>query len=145
VPTNKKGIHKNIVIRARPEELFEALTSSDQIVQYYPVYKVESSWRVGEPVIYQGFFQDIDFVHNGYIEKLIFPYTYQYKYWSDYHGTENILDNYISISYIIKPIKNGSHLFIKQKNIPAGNFFNYMNKVGWDSLLRSLKKYIERK
>ena len=143
--TYKKEIHKNIVIRTRSEALFEALTSSDQITQYYPIHKVESNWRVGDFIIYEGSFQGVDFIHSGYIEKLISPYTYSYKYWSYHHRTENKIENYVSMSYRIKPIKNGCHLFIKQKNFPAGGMFHYMDRVGWDFLLRSLKRYIESK
>jgi DNA-binding transcriptional ArsR family regulator/uncharacterized protein YndB with AHSA1/START domain len=42
-----------IFIRTTPEQLWEALTSSDYTLKYYYASTVESEWRAGSPLVYR--------------------------------------------------------------------------------------------
>jgi DNA-binding transcriptional ArsR family regulator/uncharacterized protein YndB with AHSA1/START domain len=42
-----------IFIRTTPEQLWQALTSSDYTLKYYYASTVESEWRAGSPVVYR--------------------------------------------------------------------------------------------
>lgn len=47
-------IKKEIVINAARETVFDALTKSAQIIKYFPLNEVISSWQVGSEVLYKG-------------------------------------------------------------------------------------------
>lgn len=43
---NDFTIKRSICIDAKPEDVFDALTSSDDIVRFFPLKKVTAEWRV---------------------------------------------------------------------------------------------------
>ena len=47
-------IEKSLFINVSKNVLFDALTSSDKIVQYYPLKEVTSTWKVGSEIILKG-------------------------------------------------------------------------------------------
>ncbi|MUH00725.1 hypothetical protein F7734_54040 [Scytonema sp. UIC 10036] len=48
------SIEKDLSIDVPPHILFDALTTSDKIVQYYPLKEVISTWEVGSEIILKG-------------------------------------------------------------------------------------------
>lgn len=138
-------IKKVIQINAPIERVYSALISSDEIPQYFPLKKVESTWREGEEVLYYGVVGEQPFIDYGVIEKLNSPNLYQYSYWSDNHGTERLPENHISISYQLKENQGGTELVLNQSNIQSRELYQVMEEQVWDYLLGSLKQYVEIK
>ncbi|MEG4059247.1 MULTISPECIES: SRPBCC domain-containing protein [unclassified Microcoleus] len=89
------SIHKQISIDAPPSVLFDALTDSEKIVQYYPVKEILSTWEVGSEIILKGSNGDQDFTDCGTIEILLPNEKFLYRYWSDNHGTVRVPENYL--------------------------------------------------
>jgi uncharacterized protein YndB with AHSA1/START domain len=136
-------INKTIFIKTSVGDVFDALTSSDKIVQYFPLKKVISNWKLGSEVLYKGEIEGNEFTDYGTITELTAPTKYSYSYWSDNHGTERTPENHLIISYTLTSINNGTQLELQQLNIKSEELFNIMNTVVWDSLLSSLKNYME--
>ncbi|MEG4495727.1 SRPBCC domain-containing protein [Microcoleus sp. F10-C6] len=65
------SIQKQISIDVPPSVLFDALTNSDKIVQYYPLKEVRSTWEVGSEIILKGSNGDRNFTDYGTIEILL--------------------------------------------------------------------------
>ncbi|MGB1261370.1 MAG: SRPBCC family protein [Cognaticolwellia sp.] len=137
------SISKEITINAKPEVVFDALTTSDEIIKYYPLNNVISTWKLGEPVHYKGEVNGDTFTDYGVITELRRPTVYAYRYWSDNHGTENTLSNNLNIKYTMLFIDGVTQLTLIQNNIKSEEMFNVMDNVVWDMLLSSLKKHIE--
>ena len=142
---NNLTINKNNFIKASTADIFEALTSSEKIVQYYPLEKVISNWKLGGEVLYKGSVEGNAFTDYGTITELEPASKYSYSYWSDNHGTERIPENHITISYTLSSIKGGTQLAVKQSNLRSEELFHIMDTVVWDALLNSLKNYMESK
>ena len=136
-------IEKEIELKAPIESVFSALTNSDEIPKFFPLKSVESTWEVGNEVLYKGEVNGNPFTDYGVIEKLSFPITYQYRYWSDNHGTDRVDENYLTINYSLKESSEGTLLSLKQSNIKSPELYELMNGQVWDFLLGSLKEYIE--
>ena len=136
-------INKTIFIKAPIEAVFEALTTSDKIIQFFPLKKVVSNWKQGSEVLYKGEIEGNAFTDYGTIKELIPPTKYSYSYWSDNHGTERIPENHFVISYTLTSLNDGTQLELQQLNLKSEELFNIMNTVVWDSLLGSLKNYME--
>lgn len=136
-------IEKNIIIKSSPENVFEMLTNSDEIIKYYPLNEVVSEWKVGSEVLYKGEINNNKFTDYGVINIITRPKKYMYTYWSDNHGTENTPENQITISYNLSKVQNGTKLELIQTNIHSKEMFEMMDTTVWPYLLNSLKTYIE--
>lgn len=134
---------KGITINATPDIIFDALTTSDEIIKFFPLNEVISTWKKGEPVNYKGEVNGQEFTDYGVITELSRPRKYTYTYWSDNHGTERTPGNHLDISYSLSPINNMTCLNVVQSNIKSEEMFNIMDTVVWDMLLKSLKQHIE--
>ncbi|MGK0289675.1 MAG: hypothetical protein ACI86H_001121 [bacterium] len=77
---SKFSIEKNLLINAPASLIFNALTNSDQIIQYYPLNGVISDWIVGSEVLYKGGEGDQKFTDYGKIDALIPNKKFQYTY-----------------------------------------------------------------
>ncbi len=137
------SIEKAVEIKASAERIFSALTDGDEIPKYFPLKSVESAWEIGGEVLYRGEVNGNPFTDYGVIEKLSFPYAYQYRYWSDNHGTERVDENYLTIAYSLKELPEGTLLSVRQGNIKSPELYELMNNQVWDFLLGSLKEYVE--
>ncbi|MEW6684112.1 MAG: SRPBCC domain-containing protein [Nitrospirota bacterium] len=141
---NSFTVNKSIYIDAKPEAVFDALTSSDAIVNYFPVKKVTSEWKLGGEVLLDGEIDGKPFRDHGVIEALSRPTQFKYSYWSDNHGTERTLENHLAISYRLSPQRNGTQLDLEHSNLRSEQMLAIMETV-WDSLLNSLRKYVEHR
>ena len=137
------SVTKRITINATPEKVFDALTTSDEIVKYYPLNKVISNWVIGDSVLYKGEVNEQEFTDYGVITELKRPATYSYRYWSDNHGTEKTPDNHLTINYTLLSVNGATELSLVQDNIKSEEMFNVMNTVVWDMLLNGLKQHME--
>jgi uncharacterized protein YndB with AHSA1/START domain len=139
------SISKTITIKSSPEKIFDALTTSSEIIKYYPLNKVSSTWNKGESVNYHGEVEGQAFTDFGVITEMKRPLQYSYEYWSDNHGTENTPDNHLTIDYMLSFVDGFTQLKLTQSNIKSKEMFNIMNDVVWDMLLNGLKNHIESK
>ena len=135
-------VKKSVYINAKPKAVFDALTSSDAIVNYFPIKKVTSKWKVGGELLLDGEIDGKQFRDHGLIETLSRPTQFKYSYWSDNHGTERTLENHLTISYRLSPQKKGTQLDLEHSNLRSEQMLKIMDTV-WDSLLGSLRKYVE--
>ena len=136
-------IEKKIVIKATANKIYQALTNSEKIIEFFPLKQVISAWQIGKPVLYKGEINGQAFTDFGLIEVLEPNKKYQYRYWSDNHGTKNLPENYLSICYQLKALTEGTELTVKQTNLPSAQMLQIMDELVWPQLLNSLKSYIE--
>ena len=136
-------IEKQIELKAPMERVFFTLINSEEIPKYFPLNSIESIWEVGSEVLYKGQVNGVPFTDYGVIEKLTFPNEYQYRYWSDNHGTERTEENHLTINYSLEKSNEGTVLTVKQSNIKSLEMYELMNGQVWDFLLNSFKEYIE--
>ena len=137
------AIEKSILINASAKEVFEALTNSEKIVQYYPLDEVISNWQVGDEIICKGNNNGVNFTDYGIIDILIPNQKFQYSYWSDNHGTEKTAENYLTITYTLQNSEKGTLVIIEHSNLKSETMYELMINV-WDFLLNNLKNFVEK-
>lgn len=140
---NAFTITKEIDINTSREDVFNALTDSNAIVNFFPLTEVISTWQVGAEVLYKGNVDGAEFTDFGIIEILDRPNEYRYRYWSDNHGTERLPENYLTIHYKLTDDSGGTKLGLEQSNLQSKEQFELMNNIVWDALLKGLKAYVE--
>ena len=136
-------INKEIQIKASVESVFSALTTSEKIIQYFPLTSVQSEWIMNGEVIYKGEVNGMPFTDFGIIDVISSPTVYSYRYWSDNHGTERKTENYITIGYSLEKLVDGTLLKMEQSNIQSTELYELMNNQVWGFLLGSLRDYLE--
>ncbi|MBF2005968.1 MAG: SRPBCC domain-containing protein [Chlorogloeopsis fritschii C42_A2020_084] len=137
-------IKKNLLIDASPSLVFDALTNSNNIIQYFPLKEVVSTWEVGSDIILKGSNGGQDFIDYGRIEIFSPNKKFQYTYWSDNHGTDRLPENYLTICYTLHEVDKGTNLELEHKNFKSEKMYSEMLKI-WDLLLSNLKNFVERK
>lgn len=70
---NTYRVEKEITIKSPIGDVFSSLTDSKEVVKYFPLTAVESSWKEGEDVLYKGEVEGVPFTDYGVIEKLSSP------------------------------------------------------------------------
>lgn len=141
---NTFTIKKHVNIQATPEAVFDALTSSADIVRYFPLKQVTSEWKAGGEILLDGEVNGHAFRDHGLIEVLSRPHQFRYSYWSDNHGTERTPENYLTIDYRLSATDRGTRLEMEQSNLRSEDMFQVMKTV-WDHLLTSLASYVEQR
>lgn len=137
------SIKKTLFIGVSKSVLFETLTNSDKIVQYYPLEEVISDWKVGGEILCKGSNDGKIFVDYGTIESLVPNEKFQYTYWSTNHGTERTPENHLTICYTLSETDNGTILKLEHKNLKSESMYSEMLNV-WDFLLSNLKNFVEK-
>ncbi|MEM7707512.1 MAG: SRPBCC family protein [Pseudomonadota bacterium] len=136
-------IDKRIDIAVPQDRVFAALTSSEEIPQYFPLSRVEADWAVGGGIKLFGEADGTPFVDHGVIEILTPPTVFQYRYWSDNHGTARQADNEVTIRYETSDRQGKTRLTVTQSNLPSLELRQMMEQQVWDFLLGALKQYLE--
>lgn len=137
-------IKKSVLIDAPPNVVFAALTTSEKIVQYYPLKEVISTWKAGAEILLKGNIGELNFTDYGKIEILSPNEKFQYSYWSDNHSTERTLKNLSTICYTFHKTDSGTYLEVEHQNLKSEEMYLKMLNV-WDFLLSSLKDFVEKK
>lgn len=138
----KFAIKKSLLLNASPSVVFDALTNSGKIIQYFPLKEVVSTWEVGGEIIFKGSNGGKDFIDYGIIEILSPNQIFQYTYWSDNHGTDKLPENYLTICYTLHEVDKGTNLELEHKNFKSEKMYSEMLNV-WDFLLSNLKGFAE--
>ena len=137
------SIEKTLTIDAPTNKVFDALTDSDKIVQYYPLEEVISDWQVNSEIICKGKIDGNSFSNYGKIDVLSPNEKFQYTYWSTNHGTERTPQNHLTICYSLSEKDDGTTLKLEQKNIQSEQMYLQMLQI-WDFLLSNLKNFVEK-
>ena len=135
-------IQKSIYLKARPEAVFDALTSSAEIIRFFPLRKVTSEWVVGGEILLEGEIGGTPFTDHGSILALDRPSRFIYSYWSDNHGTERTPENHLTIAYRLSAVDQGTLLEVEHGEFKSQAMFEAMQGA-WDSLLQSLAAHVE--
>ena len=133
-------IQKTIRINAGVNRVFRALTSSGDMVKCFPLEKVESCWNPGDEIFFHGHQGGAD---HGIIDIIFPPCEFQYRYWSDSHGTEKKEENYITIDYTLVPDGGGTQLNMVQRNLPS-EAVGFTQSGIWDAMFKRLKTFLEK-
>ncbi len=139
----RRIITKEILIDARPEKVFDALTTPEKIIIFFPVSEVISNWEVGGVVEFKGGTNDQSFTNYGVITEFTKPHHFTYQYWINNYGEEKTPENHIYISYSLTRKDNLTKLQVVQRNIRSQELFETMDNVVWGNILNSLKNYVE--
>lgn len=133
------SITKAIEINHHASNIFDALTQAPKILEYFPLKSATIAGTVGGEVVLEG----EGFIDYGVILAFKRPYLFSYGYWSTNHGTENLLENRMKITYRLQSQGDSTLVEVVHDNLLTLERERIMLGV-WDYLLGNLKNYCEQ-
>lgn len=128
-------------IKAPVEKVWDALTNPEIIKQYLFGTELITTWKVGEDILFQGEWEGQKYKDKGEVLEYFPNQKLAYSYLSNWANMEDKPENYLWVSYEVRPVANGTELTISQTNYDAERAKH--SEENWASLIDELKKIVE--
>jgi uncharacterized protein YndB with AHSA1/START domain len=107
-------------ISARPDEVWQALTTPETLKEFFFGAQVESEWRVGSPITFKGEHQGKHYEDKGEIRSFEPGRRLAYSHWSPLAGQPDAPENYHVVTWRLEPRGSGTKVTLTQANLKGG-------------------------
>lgn len=129
-----------IQINATVEKIWEVMTKPEKIKIYLFGTKVQTDWKEGSPIIFQGTYQGQQYTDKGNVIENSPNKLLKYNYWSSFSGLEDQPENYAVVSYKIVPLGDHSTEFTWHQQ----GFSNEEGKCHTEEALKTMLEQIKK-
>lgn len=137
------GATSSVTIDAPAEEVWDAITTPEQIKQWFFGVDTESDWKVGSPLVHRGDWQGKPYEDKGEIVRIEPPKVLVHTHWSDLSGKPDRPENYQEVTWSLSQRNGSTELTIKERNLPSEEA-KAMTEQSWQTVLTNLKTLLER-
>lgn len=134
-------IQYQTTIKATLDKVWEALTNAEIVKQYFFGTQLVTSWKVGEPIIFQGEWEGQKYQDKGIVLEYEHNKRLAYSYLSNWSGKEDLPENYLWVCYEVKPNGTETDLTIHQSNYDQERAKH--SEGNWASLIDGMRKIVE--
>jgi uncharacterized protein YndB with AHSA1/START domain len=134
---------QSITINASISKIWDALTNPQIIKQYLFGTNVTTDWKVGSPILYHGDWQGKSYEDKGMIVELIPEKRLISTYWSSMSGSQDLPENYATVTYEIQDDNGGTKLTVTQDNNKDEESRLHSEK-NWGMVLANIKQLLEK-
>lgn len=142
-------VRNSITIQATPENIWEILVKPEYTRKYMFNCEPVSGWKPGDELLWHGTWEGKTMVFvKGSIVSINAPYTLAYTTFDPNSTLADIPQNYLTVTYQLKPIGDATELTVTQGDYAAvGNgeqrYADTMAGGGWSSILVQIKQLAE--
>ncbi|HEX6263180.1 MAG TPA: SRPBCC domain-containing protein [Actinomycetota bacterium] len=133
---------QSIEIDAPIDEVWAALTTADQIEQWFLGVRTETDWRPGSPIVHRGEYQGKPYEDAGTILEFEPPNRLVHTHWSPASGLPNVPENHEVVRWELGERDGGTVLTIKESNLPSEEAKETSERT-WRVVLENLKELLE--
>lgn len=133
-----------IEINAPAEKVWDGLTNPEMIRKYFFGTEAKSDWKKGSPITFSGEWEGKKYQDKGTILDIEEPKFVKYDYWSSMSGTEDIPENYATITYRLSSHGDSTTLTITQEGVATPEAKEH-SESNWSAVFEGLKKLLEAK
>jgi uncharacterized protein YndB with AHSA1/START domain len=130
-------------IAASPARVWSALTDPDLIKQYMFGSLVETDWKVGSSIVWNGDYQGKPYKDKGEIIELVPEHRLKVTHFSPMSGAEDRPENYHTLTYDLEQRGQTTHLSLSQDHNASEEEAEH-SKQNWEMMLAGLKDVVER-
>jgi uncharacterized protein YndB with AHSA1/START domain len=141
---NNLTVEVSVTINADIAKVWDALVNPAIIKQYLFGTNAISDWKVGSPITYKGEWEGKEYEDHGKILQIEPEKILKTTYWSSMSGTENMPENYVTLTYTVSRVGNGTLLTITQDNSKTEEAKEHSGS-NWKMVLDKLKEILENK
>jgi len=131
-----------IVINAKPEKVWNALTNPDAIKIYMFGSIVESDWKENSPITWSGTWKGNAYKDRGKIIKIVANKLLILTHFSPLSGEPDIPENYHTLKYELLPSGPNTELTLQQDNNKSQEEKAH-SEGNWRMMLEGIKKFLE--
>lgn len=128
-------------IKAPVGKVWDALTKSEIVKQYFFGSDQETDWKVGGPIRWTGEYEGQSYLDKGIVREYVPNQKLSYDYLSSWSGLEDKPENYLLVTYEVKPVEGGTELTITQTNYDEEKAKHSADN--WASVIDGLKQIVE--
>ncbi|RYU91552.1 SRPBCC domain-containing protein [Mucilaginibacter terrigena] len=140
---SKLSLKTTIDMKAPAAEVWKGLTDPEIVKQYFFGTNVQSDWKTGSPITFDGEWEGKSYQDKGTILEITPGEYVKYSYWSSMSGTEDKPENYNNVSYRVTEKDGGSTLEVTQDGIKDEASKEHSEK-NWQTVFGGLKKILEK-
>jgi uncharacterized protein YndB with AHSA1/START domain len=136
-------LNLSFLINVPVQKVWAALTDPEIVKQYFFGTKLQTTWKVGEPITFSGEWDGKAYVDKGTILQIQAGKSVTYNYWSSFSGKEDKPENYANIVYQLEDHGNQTKLTIQQDRIADKEALAH-SEQNWKMVVNSMKELIEK-
>lgn len=137
-------VSKSININADLSKVWNALTNPEIIKEYLFGTETITDWSVGSKIIFQGEYDGHKYKDEGIILENKAKKLLSYSYWSGFSGLENKPENYLTVTYTLKPRNNNSTELTWMQKGYANEEGHKHSSDGMEAFFEQIKAIAER-
>jgi len=130
------------VIKAPVAAVWNALIDPEIVKQYFFGSNQETNWEVGGQILWTGEYEGQAYTDKGIVQEYNPNEKVAYSYLSSWSGKEDKPENYLYVSYSLKPVESGTELTVTQSNYDEERAKHSLDN--WGVVIDGLKKIVER-
>lgn len=146
----KLKVQNSINIQASREKVWDALTNPQQTQKYMFGCEALSDWKVGSPLLWQGYYEGQEMVFvKGEILEIEQLSSLKYSVIDPNAPYEDLPQNYLNVHYTLSDGENSTILKVVQDGFEdaADGQKRYEdvrnNGDGWNPILKAIKQLVE--
>jgi uncharacterized protein YndB with AHSA1/START domain len=133
----------SVDVDASPEEVWDALTDPAKIADWMSGSKVETDWRVGSPITWQGEYDGRAYEDKGEVLVFVEPTTLSVTHYSPMMGQPDEPESYHTLVYTLSENGGGTHVELTQDGCEDEEQAEQFS-ANWQQMLDGLKAAAER-
>jgi uncharacterized protein YndB with AHSA1/START domain len=132
----------SIDIAAPAEKVWAALTEPEQIAAYMFGSQVETDWKVGSPITWNGEWEGKPYQDKGEVLAYDEPRRLSVTHFSPLTGQDDVPENYHTLVYELSDSDAGTTVELSQDNNGSEEEAEHSTQ-NWTMVLDGLKKQVE--
>lgn len=130
-------------IEAPPGRVWEVITDPAAVKEFMFGAEVQTDWKVGSPITWQGEWEGKAFQDKGEIRDIVPGRKLVYTHFSPMSGQEDKPENYHTLEWTLEDQGGATRLTLAQDNNPTPEAAAH-SKAMWDKLVGDVKALAER-
>lgn len=140
---NVRDAVASITMAATAERVWQALTSPEEIAEYFLGTRVDTTWAIGSPITFRGEWQGKQYSDHGVVLAFEPPRLLRISHYSPLSGKPDVPENYHTVEYRLEDTPGGVEVTITQGNNASEGEVPESEKT-WGLVLGNLKELVER-
>lgn len=133
----------SVAIAASPAAVWEALTTPEQIRQWFFGVETETDWTEGRPIVHRGEYQGRAYEDKGTILRFEPERRLVHSHWSPVSGRPGTPENYQEVTWALAERDGTTELTVSETNLPDEQA-KKTSEQAWAGALDGLKRLLER-
>ena len=117
------------------------MTNPKIVKQYFFGSVQETDWKVGGPIRFTGEYDGKSYHDKGIVLEFVPNKKLSYSYLSSWSGLSDLPENYLLVTYEVKPLNNATELTITQSNYDEEKARHSADN--WSVVIDALKSIVE--